>query len=258
MKKIFLLYFSLSLLTFLYSQANEKSGTEKMEDKKEDINKFKKWEITFGGSNSTNDKNSEKQNNVNLGIYYNISSRISIGYSHFHSKNTGNSILLLPLDTTYIPFAQNKFDISNEIGVLNFRFFLSTTIPFFLKFGIGRDFIGSKYTTTEYGYLTRNRLILSPTVSRQDVAPNNLISASLGYQKTFENGLLLGFEYTRMRSQNAKENVHTEFYSESLPIFLFLNESYSHNIKINHIFVSFWVGYAFWIFKISKIKIVKL
>lgn len=245
MKKIFLLYFLLSTFAFLYSQTNEKSETEKLEDKKEVTNKLKKWEIAFGGSSSNNDKNMERQNNINLGIYYNFNSRISVGYSHFHSNRTRSSILLLPLSTSYMPFAQIRYNESNEIGLLNFRFFLSTSIPFFLKIGLGRDFIGSKYTTTEFGYISRNRVILTPNISREDIAPNNLISASLGYQKTFDNGVLFGFEYTRMRSLNARENVHTEFYSSEIPLFLFLNESYSHNIKINHTFISLWVGYAF-------------
>lgn len=257
MKAIIILYILLYVSNSLHSQALEieSSSSERKNneiqtpnEKKTENNTSKKWEFFLGSNVFASNLYKEKGNGLNLGIYYKLNSKISFGYSHYHYIDTPDSNFHMTIFPT--TFTNKKFDKSKEIGIFNFRYFLSSEIPFFLIMGIARDFIGTNASITQFGFFNRAGFTPYPTITKSDVSSNYSISGGIGFQKNYENGFLFGFSYIRMQSLDARRNLHPEFYSESINtqdilISIVQNELGSHHITINRGIFSFWVGYAF-------------
>ena len=222
------------------------------------IRETKKFEIA-GGINGI------KQKLPFIRFGYNISSRFSIGYTHFHKKDESSEpFLFYPIQNINIstngitnsnPNAPSKFSTieknnSTELGLLNLRYYFLEAIPLYATVGVGRDFLGSKTTIKFHGDIfPKGGFVASPSyVWTADTAPYYLYFLGLGFQWVFKNGLFVGYEILRLQSINQKTNNYTINYQANLyenAFLSFADKDLSRETHSTFLLRNFWIGYSF-------------
>jgi hypothetical protein len=247
LKYIFLvlfLSFALGAQTNNYSTSEEEinSKTEKSDAKSNltqaDIRSQRRWEI--GGIGATGI--------ASLRVEYNLTSKFSLGYSHFHYKD----ILWKAQINPYPGFASLRSveeQFTAEVGRLNARYYLWELFPLYITGGIGRNFIGGKIKTYQYGNLYPDGSFSPhPVVIDKTFSPYNFLFAGLGFQWVFKNGVFIGLESFLVKSLNHRTKTSYTIldtnYSQTQLLLNLLNTD-EKEISGNFMLQDFWFGYAF-------------
>jgi len=226
------------LVTPASSEPKEEANTNFSLTQSE-IRNQKKWEV--GGFGVTEDDISAK-------INYNLTSRFSIGYSHFHYKEVEKNVRLDP----YFAFGVIKHieeKYTPQMGRFHLRYYLFEKIPFYVTAGVGRNFSGSRTRTYTYGNLDANgNFYPRPVITDRNFSPYNFLFLGLGFQWIFQNGFFMGIEAFRVNVYNYHEkNTYTIFDTNYPATFLAFDLLNSGKDKIKGSFMTgdLWIGYAF-------------
>lgn len=257
---IILIVFSFSLLAQNTENPTKNSNStqsENLELTQQRIRELKKYEIA-GGINGL------KQKLPFLRFGYNLSSRFSIGYTHFHQKKESTEpFLLFPIQNLNIgqggitnsnPNAPSGVSMtekrnSTELGLLGLRYYLSDAIPLYATAGIGRDYVGSKTVTSLYGdiYPSGGFRANPSYILSNDISPHYVYFLGIGFQWVFENGFFLGYEILRLQSINQKmTNYISNYQATPYENFLlsFINKGMSYETHNTFQLRNFCIGYS--------------
>lgn len=222
------------------------------------IREMKKYEIG-GGVNGL------KQKLPFIRFGYNISSRFSIGYTHFHKREESSEpFLFYPVQNINISLsgitnsnsnASSKFSTiernnSIELGLFHLRYYIWEKVPFYVTSGFGRDFVGSKTSITFHGDIFPNGgFRANPSyVWTGDIKPYYLYFVGLGFQWVFENGLFVGYEILRLQAINQRTNNYTINYQANMyenAFLSFVDKGLSRQTSSTFQLNNFWIGYSF-------------
>ncbi len=225
----------------LQSQADKSNLTQAQ------IRESRKLETGLGVCQSLGSKCNE------LKVQFNLTPRFSLGVSYHHDKYSSGSFFLQPTDDSNIPYNVRLSYFQNshmqDLGLINFRYYLFEKIPLYITGGIGKDF--SSDQRTDYS-LTRINSLAIAQIRTMDITPSYSYFGGIGFQWVFKIGIIVGIETIGLKSINQKRNQYTisiasapsEAYMDFI-IYSFLSDRfYTGEKKSNPQVYSCWIGYS--------------
>jgi hypothetical protein len=258
MKVIIILLFLIPFLIYSESNDTKDSKINDASSKQQDEIRKRKLIYSLGISNRV-------EKIPSLKLDYNLTSKFSIGYSHFYKMyEKKEPFLIFPLDvsisssgisnnsktnnTTYLNIEEVT---TKNIGLLNFKYYLFSKIPIFLTCGLGREFSSNKSVYNTYGEINPDRSFnFKPTIQFKNYIPPHFLSFyGLGFQWMFQNGITVGYEILFLRTLNRKIesetlNLNVTTLNEII-IMKAIDNSLNGVQNISEVIRNLWLGYSY-------------